>query len=264
MANVFGIITAIILALSGWIAFKNQAAYENTLADTESQKTALTENQKKLKSKLAVLASTLDQSEVQIGAEIEQLQSEETAAQKTNDDLKAQAEAMTAKIAANKTKLEGIREKTEKTGDLKALASRIRATSAELEELDQAIAEVEAKLANLAAQNNTAETRIGSAKTKLESYATGQSVASLKTSIRSIYSDWGFVTLASGNNAGVMANSTLNVVRDDKVVAKLLVTAVESKIASATIVPDSLAAGDTLAIGDQVVAAVKADKPAAN
>ncbi len=262
MANVFGIITAIILALSGWIAFKNQAAYENTLVDTESQKTALTENQKKLKSKLAVLASTLDQSEIE--AEIEQLQSEETAAQKTNDDLKAQAEAMTAKITANKTKLEGIREKTEKTGDLKALASRIRATSAELEELDQAIAGVEAKLANLAAQNNTAETRIGSAKTKLESYATGQSVASLKTSIRSIYSDWGFVTLASGNNAGVMANSTLNVVRDDKVVAKLLVTAVESKIASATIVPDSLAAGDTLAIGDQVVAAVKADKPAAN
>jgi len=86
----------------------------------------------------------------------------------------------------------------------------------------------------------------------------------LKTSIRSIYSDWGFVTLASGNNAGVMANSTLNVVRDDKVVAKLLVTAVESKIASATIVPESLAAGDTLAIGDQVVAAVKVDKPAAN
>lgn len=262
MANVFGIITAIILALSGWIAFKNQAAYENTLADTESQKTALTENQKKLKSKLAVLASKLDQSEIE--AEIEQLQSEETAAQKTNDDLKAQAEAMTAKIAANKTKLEGIREKTAKTGDLKALASRIRATSAELEELDQSIAGVEAKLANLAAQNTTAETRIGSAKTKLESYATGQSIASLKTSIRSIYSDWGFVTLTSGNNAGVMANSTLNVVRDDKVVAKLLVTAVESKIASATIVPDSLAAGDTLAIGDQVVAAVKADKPAAN
>lgn len=262
MANVFGIITAIILALSGWIAFKNQAAHENTLADTESQKTALTENQKKLKSKLAALASVLDRSEIE--AEIEQLQSEETAAQKTNDDLKAQAEAITAKIAANKTKLEAIREKTAKTGDLKALASRIRATSAELEELDQSIAGVEAKLANLAAQNTTAETRIGSAKTKLESYATGQSIASLKTSIRSIYPDWGFVTLASGNNAGVMANSTLNVVRDDKVVAKLLVTAVESKIASATIVPESLAAGDTLAIGDQVVAAVKVDKPAAN
>lgn len=263
MANVFGIITAIILALSGWIASKNQAAHENTLADTESQKTALTENQKKLKSKLAALASTLDQSTLD-QSEIEQLQSEETAAQKANDDLKSQAEAMTAKIAANTTKLEEIREKVSKTGDLKALASRIRVTSAEIEELDQSIAEVEAKLANLAAQNNTAETRIGNAKTKLESYATGQSVASLKTSIRSIYSDWGFVTLASGNNAGVMTNSTLNVVRNDKVVAKLLVTAVESKVASATIVPDSLAAGDALAIGDRVVAAVKADKSAAN
>jgi DNA repair exonuclease SbcCD ATPase subunit len=262
MANVFGIITAIILALSGWIASKNQAAYENTLADTESQKTVLVENQKKLKSKLAALASTVDRSEIE--TEIEQLQSEETAAQKANDDLKSQAEAMTAKIAANTTKLEEIREKVSKTGDLKALASRIRVTSAEIEELDQSIAEVEAKLANLAAQNNTAETRIGNAKTKLESYATGQSVASLKTSIRSIYSDWGFVTLASGNNAGVMTNSTLNVVRNDKVVAKLLVTAVESKVASATIVPDSLAAGDALAIGDRVVAAVKADKSAAN
>jgi len=171
---------------------------------------------------------------------------------------------MTAKIVANKTKLEEIHEKVSKTGDLKALASRIRVTSAEIEELDQSIAEVEAKLANLAAQNTAAETQIGNVKTNLERYATGQSLASLKTSIRSIYSDWGFVTLASGNNAGVMTNSTLNVVRNDKVVAKLLVTAVESKIASATIVPDSLAAGDMLAIGDQVVAAVKVDKSAAN
>lgn len=63
------------------------------------------------------------------------------------------------------------------------------------------------------------------------------------------------MTLASGNNAGVVANSTLEVVRDDQTIAKLLVTAVESTTSSASIVPDSIAADVTLMVGDRVVAA---------
>ncbi|MEI7957357.1 MAG: hypothetical protein WCJ66_19505, partial [Verrucomicrobiota bacterium] len=45
----------------------------------------------------------------------------------------------------------------------------------------------------------------------------------------------------------------LEIVRDAKTVGKLLVTAVESNTASASIVPDSLVAGTVLMVGDQVV-----------
>ena len=34
MANVFGILTAIVLALSVFVAFKNKAAYENEITET--------------------------------------------------------------------------------------------------------------------------------------------------------------------------------------------------------------------------------------
>jgi hypothetical protein len=136
-----------------------------------------------------------------------------------------------------------------------------------LEEIAQAITETEAKLANLTAQNNQAEAQADATKTKFEKFTSGQSLATLNTRIRSIYPTWGFVTLASGNNGGVVANSTLDVVRGSTTIAKLMVTSVESNSASASIIPDSVAQDTVLMVGDRVVPAYKAPaavKPAAS
>jgi hypothetical protein len=87
----------------------------------------------------------------------------------------------------------------------------------------------------------------------------------LKTRITSIYPNWGFVTLADGMTAGVAGGSPLDIVRDNEVIAKLLVTTVERNSASASIVPDSIADGVTLMIGDRVTAGSDVvDKAAAN
>ena len=263
MANVFGILTAIVLALSAFVALKNNAAYEADIAQTNTKKTLLADNEAKLKAKEKVLAD-LPGEIAAVDVEVENLSSTETALKKANDGLKEQADAKAAKIATHKEKLDGIREKTEKTGDLKELASKMRSTNAELEELAQSIAGAEAKLANLTAQNSSTASQVDQAKGKFENFASGQSIASLQTSIRSIYPNWGFVTLAAGNNAGVVANSTLNVVRDGQTIAKLLVTAVESNSASASIVPDSMAADVTLMVGDRVIPGQKAAKPSGN
>ena len=135
---------------------------------------------------------------------------------------------------------------------------KMRATSAELEELSQSIATAEAEVANLTAQNSSSEAQVGKAKMFLEAFASGNSLPTLQTRIRSIYPNWGFVTLASGNNAGVVNNSSLDVVRDDQVICKLLVTAVESTSASASIVPDSMKDDITLMVGDLVVPGARA------
>ena len=259
MANVFGIITAIALALSAFIAYKNKAAYEGAITETQSRQSELANNQKKLKAQQATLVA-LPEERAGVEAEVEKLTASEAATKKANDGLKAQSETATAKIAANKQKLDAIREKTAKTGDLQELSSKMRTTNAELEELGQSITQSEAKLANLTAQNTAAEGNVAANKSKFDNYTNGQSLPSMKTTIRSIYPNWGFVTLAAGNGAGVVANSTLNVIRDEKVVARLLVTAVETNTASATIVPDSLSSDTTLAIGDQVVPGAKAEK----
>lgn len=257
MANVFGILTAIVLAIAGFVAFKNQKAYETEISNTASEKEKLAASQNRFKVAQDSLADTIAK-RTEVDAEIVKLTEEETAQKKTNDDLKSQIESKTAKTASNKEQLDAIRDKTAKIGDLKELASKMTAMKAELEELSQTISSTEAKLANLTSQNNSTEAEARSIKEEFDTFARNESLPTVKTSIRSIYPTWGFVTLASGNNGGVVTNSTLEVVRDGNVVAKLLVTAVERNSSSASIVPDSLAPDTTLMVGDRVVAAQKA------
>jgi hypothetical protein len=83
----------------------------------------------------------------------------------------------------------------------------------------------------------------------------------LNTAIRSIYPSWGFVTLGTGSSGGVGANSTLEVVRGDNTIAKLLVTCVESNTAAASIIPDSVTSDTVLMVGDRVIAS--SQRPAA-
>lgn len=263
MANVFGILTAIVLALAAFVAFKNKEHYATSIEQTKIQKESLTKSEARLKAAQGVLtALPIEISEVD--AEVDKLSTAEATQKKANDDLSAKVSDKTKKIADNKEKLDDIRAKTEKSGNINELAAKLRATSAELVELAVSIDGATGKLANLTAQNSANDGQVNASKDKFENYTSGQSLPALNTRIRSIYPNWGFVTLAGGNNAGVVANSTLNVVRNGETVAKLLVTAVESSSASASIVPDSLASDATLMVGDRVVPAPKAAKSSSN
>ncbi len=256
MANVFGILTAIVLALSAFVAFKNKAAYEKEITSTQEEKSKLVQSEARLtadKKRLAELPVEIGE----IDAEVDKYTAEEAELTKANMAVKKSVDETTAKITENKEKLDDIRTKTEKTGNIGELAAKMRATSAELVELGDSISSNEAKLANLKAQDTSTQSEISKAKGVFDNYAKSQSLPTLNTRIRSIYPNWGFVTLASGNNAGVVANSTLSVVRGNETVAKLLVTGVESNSASASIVPDSIGQDVTLMVGDRVVPGAK-------
>jgi myosin heavy subunit len=259
MANIFGILTAIVLALTAFLAYKNKAAYEGRISETATQKTNLAKSDTRLKTAQGSLTAT-NTKLADTEAEIVKLTENSTTQSKANDDIKLQIDAKTAKVASNKEQLDKIREQTAKVGDLKDLAAKMREVSSERETLTQSLADNEAKLANLTAQNTQAETQASEVRSRLEAMSSGQSLPSLNTRIRSIYPTWGFVTLAAGNSAGVVTNSTLNVVRNGKTIAQLLVTSVERGSASASIIPDSVAADETLMVGDRVVAASKAEK----
>ncbi len=256
MAKVFGILTAIVLALATFVAVKNKDAYQAELEETKTQHDLLVKSEARLAAAKKVLADLPIEIDG-VKDEVDKLNIAEATQKRANEEFTAQVSEKTAKIASQKDQLDEIREKTEKTGDLKELASKMRTINAELTELNASIASTQGKLDNLTAQNASTEAQINGAKDKLDKFAKGESLSDLKTRIRSIYPNWGFVTLASGNNAGVVANSPLNVVRDGQVIARLLVTAVESGSASASIVPGSLAADTTLMVGDRVEAGHK-------
>lgn len=263
MANVFGILTMIVLLLAGFVAFKNKERYANEITETATQKDNLAKSQARFKAAQDSLADTIQKREG-VDAENVKLTADEAAQKKANEDLKTQITEKTTKRDSNKEQLDSIREKTAKIGDLKELASKMRATNAELEQLSQDITAAEAKLANLTSQNNSVQGQIDAMNKMFSTISSGNSLPTVNTRIRSIYPTWGFVTLAAGNNAGVVANSTLDVVRDGNVIGKLLVTAVESGSASASIIPDSIAPDTTLMVGDRVVPAQKGVAPAAN
>lgn len=260
MANIFGILTAIVLALTAFVAYKNKAAYERTISETATQKDNLSKSKTRLKTAKENLKATQDNL-AETEAEIAKLTEDSATQTKANDDLKLQIDAKTAKVASNKQQLDEIREKTAKIGDIKDLAAKMRETRAEHEAVTQSVAETEAQLANLTSENTQAESQVNAIRGKLDLMSSGQSLPTLNTRIRSIYPTWGFVTLAAGNNSGVVTNSTLNVMRDGNTIAQLLVTAVERSSASASIIPDSVSQDVTLMVGDRVVAAPKTVKP---
>jgi uncharacterized protein YoxC len=254
MANVFGILTAIVLALSIFVAYKNKAAYEERITETAIQKN----NLKKSEERFSIAQNSFDESvqaKAGVDGEIAKLTEESAQVREETDDIKLKNETKLQKVNTRKTELDDIRDKTARIGNIEELASKMRDLGTEREQLGQSITDNEAKLANLTAENSQAETQATALRLKLDTFASGQSLPTLNTRIRSIYPTWGFVTLASGNNGGVVANSTLDVVRDDQTIAKLLVTAVESTTSSASIVPDSIAADVTLMVGDRVVPA---------
>lgn len=287
MVNALGILTAIVLALASFVAYKNQIAYVKEIEVTGNETFRLDEHKKGVKadpftpklefpnekSKLGYNQGRLQRAKADlvdtiakrkgVDAENVKLGEEEFAQTKTNEKLKSDIATKTAKVAENKAKLDDIRERTSKAGDIKSLASNMRRLKLEIDELAQNITANEGKLANLNSENTQTEAHIKALKDKFEIISQNRSLPTMKTRIRSIYPTWGFVTLASGNDAGVVTGSTLDVMRGDAPVAKLLVTAVERNSASASIIPDSLAQETVLMVGDYVVPAQKAGDRAA-
>ena len=102
------------------------------------------------------------------------------------------------------------------------------------------------------------DTALADVRERISWRVSGESNPEAVTRIRSVYATLGFVTLGGGDNLGIVKNSTLEVVRDEEVIAKLKVTTVESKSAAADIIPDSGVDGESVQVGDTVRAAQKA------
>lgn len=251
MANILGIFTAIILTVAAYVAFKNNARFEEEIANRATEEGGLAQSQDRLKAALAVLKA-LPIERAQVDAQFAEKTEVETGLKDSNEAMKADIQDKTDQIKANTEELDSFREKVAKIGNIRELAPKMKAMRTELEELTQSITDNEASLANLTAQDAATSADAKKRKENLDILSSGKSLPSLKTSIRSIYPTWGFVTLNAGNNAGVTATSTLDVVRDGAIIAKLLVTSVESRSASASIIPDSIAQDVTLMVGDRV------------
>ncbi|BCU77075.1 hypothetical protein [Luteolibacter sp. LG18] len=254
MAKTFGILTAIVLAASAFVGFKNKEKYDAEITARQTAQTNLDTSKKRLaKAEKELTETTAKRKETE--ATVAALNTQKAELTAANAKVKAEIDEKTAQTEANKAKLDDLKSKLENVGDLATLGPKLKATNAQIEELNQTIATNTATLANLTADSGRLDKVIENYRSISALYPAKKSNPALKTRISAIYPNWGFVTLAAGNAAGVVTNSTLEVVRDGETIAKLQVSAAEAGSASASIVPDSVKADTVLMVGDTVVPA---------
>jgi len=148
--------------------------------------------------------------------------------------------------------IDALADQLKELGDVKELATKLRRMKDELAELQSDIDQTTTKLNNLIAEKNRTASVIAAYEEENAWRNANLSNPKLSTRIASIYDTYGFVTLPVGNTAGVVGGSSLDVVRDNEVIAKLLVKSVEASTAAAEIIPGSLRADTVLMVGDQI------------
>ncbi|MEM1083318.1 MAG: hypothetical protein AAGI48_04300 [Verrucomicrobiota bacterium] len=250
MANVFAILTAVLLAASAFIAFKNKEAYATEIDDRQTAERNLSKSQAKLadlqKKRNDTIAEKKSTQEATVGLrEEEEKQTEKIAALKKDiTDKQRQVEEQAAKIAE-------IKEKTKDAGEIKELAGKIKRFQEEIVAYEDEKAGLEIQRTALLSERESTAATIKTYQDESRMISSQQSYGSAR--ISSIYGPWGFVTLSAGSRGGIVSGSTLDVVRGGEPVAQLRVRSVESGRASADVIPDSLGEDVTLMVGDRVV-----------
>ncbi|MFC4993042.1 hypothetical protein [Rubritalea tangerina] len=251
--NIFGGLTIVVLALSIWMGFKNNAEFEKQVKLKEKAERRLKAGQEDLAGvtqKRNETVATKDETLEADKAEQEKLTtvSDEIAA--INSDISAKESAVSAnesKIASNDDILKGL-------PDPDVLVPQITATKNKIATLKSDIATDEEKLSNMKQREESTKALAANKRNVIEYQTNGKSLPSLSTSISSVYRNWGFVTLSGGNAQGVVPGSILDVLRNGEVIAKLKVTAVEQNRAAADIIPDAMPVTVAVRSGDRVVA----------
>lgn len=253
MANVFAILSAIALAASAFLAFKNK---EKFIEEKDAHEQAVS----KLQRSTANLESLQDEFAATVAdhtatkEETEGLVEKQAAQTAKNDKIESEITSKRSETDANASKISEIESKLAEVGNIEELVGIVQRTAAEIERLTTEIAANEATLTDLTGESTRTESVIAGYTERNSNVSNKESYFS-STRISSIFPAYGFVTLPIGNSSGVVAGSNLSVIRGGEAVAKLRVSTVESGRAAAQIVPDSVEQETTLMVGDRVVPA---------
>jgi hypothetical protein len=262
MQTTLGILTALALAVSAFLGYKNMEQYKDQIQvrqDEESKRDNVL--RPKLEKTLKERDDTKTAKEEQQKAAAAKAE-EVVAQQKKLDDLKKEIASKEDQVREQKASIDALADQLKELGDVSELATKMRRMNEELVQLQSDIDQTTTKLNNLIAEKNRTAVVIASYEEENAWRNANLSNPKLDTRISAIYESYGFVTLPVGNTAGIVGGSSLDVVRDGEVIAKLLVKTVEASTAAAEVIPGSLRADTVLMVGDNIRASV-ASKPVA-
>ena len=263
MAKIFAILTALVLVVSGALAFLNKGedefgqqygrGYQGWIKKREAEDASLARAQADLKDKKAELETTKGEW-ASVSAEGAKWKAEADVMVTVNEELKSKEDALEADAASKKAEVAQKTETFVGVGEVEQVIADLKRTQEQLATLNRVIDEGTAKRGGLEGDKRTTEASIDGLKGKISMRVSGKSDPKLRTHVRNVYRGLGFVTLAGGDNIGIVKDSRLDVIRDGEVIGKLQVTTVEASTAAADIVPDSMPPGGSVVAGDIVVA----------
>ncbi len=261
MSTTLGILTALVLTVSAFLGYKNLEQYKEQIGTRQTEESKRETLRTNLKKTLDERDDTKAKKEAQ--QKLAEAKGVEVASQqKKIEDLKTEIAAKEDQVRTQQQSIDALKEQLKNLGNVDELVTKLKRMVQELAQLETDIGSTTVKLNNLISEKNRTAGVIQSYDDENNWRNANQSNPKLATRINSIFDTYGFVTLPVGNNAGVVGGSSLEVVRDGEVIAKLLVKTVEAGTSAAEIVPDSLRAETVLMVGDSVRAAAPVVKPA--
>lgn len=252
MVNTLGILTAIVLAFSAFVALKNKELFEKAVSDTEQQaqnKETLTARYNKYIEDIKGLEAIREKAE----ASRDGLRAEVAKQTEANGAVESQIKTKETELASTKAEVADAQGKLKELGDLEELAPKIERLQASIAELKEQVATLNTEIERLRGEKSSTSQVLVAAKTKQSQITSGQSFPTMKTTIRSIDRRLGIVTLAAGIRSGVIGGSRVAVIRAGEKIAELNVKAVSANLATADVIQSSLQEGVNVAPGDIVI-----------
>ncbi len=259
MANTFGILAALVLAFSAFVAYKNKEEFETQKLATETESTSKVTNQKTFNGLLADI-DELTQEKAAANKEHDDFQVKLDAQNAVNEKIEADTKAKQSKLDTVKASLKEKKDTLVELGEIKELAPKIERLKASIAELEDQVAVLTAENSRLSGEKTSTSASSTAASDELSRINSGKSDPMMKTKIRSYDRSLGIVTLSGGMSIGVIGGSKVQVMRGGEKIAELNVTAVSANSATADIIRATLAEGENVSVGDDVVPAEESAK----
>jgi hypothetical protein len=252
---VFAIVFTLLTAVIGFMTKSRVDGLQGTLGKTRTElgstKSALdkkTADLKKSTEDLTAANKTIDGQKETIGS----LTAERDDAKKKSDDATGQLADRDKQISDLKAQIE-VASRNTGTGNPGELAEKVAAMQNQLKSNETALLEKQQVIDDLTNKVKTNQGQLDTANSEVKRYKYNIAQHGFTGRVEAVNPGWNFVVINVGDRQGATVNSQLVVIRNGQNIGKVRITAVEPTTSIADVIPGTMARGQRVQPGDEVV-----------
>ncbi len=263
MANTFGILAALVLAFTAFVAFKNKEEFEKQVKVTEAEQGKFDVNTKTFDGLVAdnkqLVADT-----VAANTSRDEFQGKLDSQNQENEGLQTMITEKERELDQLKAEVADANDTLKELGPIADLAPKIERLNGEIADLEEEVSSLKESIGQLEGEKKRTSESLAASKSKLSDITSGRSLPTMSAKIDRIDRRLGFVMLSEGIKGGVVGGSKIAVIRGGEKIGELSVTAVSANSATADILHSTVKEGEEIAVGDSVVPLEGSQQAAAN